>query len=217
MWKPAERIKFFPARASVPSRQQALASRLFSPVQLGPLALRHRTWVPAMVPWRSNEDGEVTEDVIDWYARFAKGQPGAIVIEATGIRNVPSGPLLRIGDDRYIDGLRRLTRAVQEASGGRTRLLIQIIDFLRIRRRPDPQVFFQRHLVLTAALLERAGLKDETDAQAREKLLTLGPEGWRQLLDARDWEALQYGAREQVNDLHVPHIQELPRELPGLF
>ena len=75
------------------------------------MSLRHRTWVPAMVPWRSNEEGEVTEDVIQWYARFAQGQPGAIVIEATGIRNVPSGPLLRIGDDRYIDGLRRLTPA----------------------------------------------------------------------------------------------------------
>ena len=68
MWKPAERIKFFPSRGDIPSRQQALASRLFSPVQLGPLALRHRTWVPAMVPWRSNEDGEVTDDVIQWCA-----------------------------------------------------------------------------------------------------------------------------------------------------
>jgi hypothetical protein len=42
--------------------------------------------------------------VVDWYARLAEGQPGAIVIEATGIRDVPSGPLLRIGHDRYIDG-----------------------------------------------------------------------------------------------------------------
>ncbi len=217
MWKPAERIKFFPSRAHIPSRQQALASRLFSPVQLGPLTLRHRTWVPAMVPWRSNEEGEVTDDVIQWYARFAQGQPGAIVIEATGIRDVPSGPLLRIGDDRYMDGLRRLTRAVREASSGHTRLLIQIIDFLRIRRRPDPQVFFERHLELTPALLERGGLQGQTEAQAREKLFALGAQGWRQVLDARDWQALQYGAREQVNDLHLPHIRELPQELPGLF
>ena len=217
MWKPAERIKFFPSRGRIPSRLQALSSRLFSPVQMGPLALRHRTWVPAMVPWRSNEDGEVTEDVIQWYARFAQGQPGAIVIEATGIRDVPSGPLLRIGDDRYIDGLRRLTRAVQEASGGHTRLLIQIIDFLRIRRRPDPEVFFERHLPLSPALLERAGLQGQPAEQARQRLFELGPESWQQLLDARDWEALQYGAREQVNDLHLPHIRQLPQELPGLF
>lgn len=217
MWKPPERIKFFPSPGRSPSRQEAQAARLFSPIQLGPLALRHRTWVPAMVPWRSNEAGEVTEDVIQWYARFAQGRPGAIVIEATGIRDVPSGPLLRIGDDRYIDGLRRLTRAVHEASGGQTRLLIQIIDFLRIRRRPDPQVFFERHLDLSPALLERAGLLGLPDQQAREALFKLGPDGWQGVLDLRDWQSLQYGAREHVNDIHLPHIAQLPQELPGLF
>jgi 2,4-dienoyl-CoA reductase-like NADH-dependent reductase (Old Yellow Enzyme family) len=217
MWKPPERIKFFPSPGRSPSRQEAQAARLFSPIQLGPLALRHRTWVPAMVPWRSNEAGEVTEDVIQWYARFAQGRPGAIVVEATGIRDVPSGPLLRIGDDRYIDGLRRLTRAVHEASGGQTRLLIQIIDFLRIRRRPDPQVFFERHLNLSPALLERAGLLGLPDQQAREALFKLGPDGWQGVLDLRDWQSLQYGAREHVNDIHLPHIAQLPQELPGLF
>ncbi len=217
MWKPPERIKFFPSPGRSPSRQEAQAARLFSPIQLGPLALRHRTWVPAMVPWRSNEAGEVTEDVIQWYARFAQGRPGAIVVEATGIRDVPSGPLLRIGDDRYIDGLRRLTRAVHEASGGQTRLLIQIIDFLRIRRRPDPQVFFERHLDLSPALLERAGLLGLPDQQAREALFKLGPDGWQGVLDLRDWQSLQYGAREHVNDIHLPHIAQLPQELPGLF
>ena len=217
MWKPPERIKFFPSHGLIPDRAQAQAARLFSPIQLGPLELRHRTWVPAMVPWRSNEDGEVTEEVIEWYARFAQGQPGAIVIEATGIRDVPSGPLLRIGDDRYIEGLRRLTRAVQQASGGHTRLLIQLIDFLRIRRRPEPEVFFQRHLQLTDALLERAGLRGCAPDQARQALLELGPKGWQAVLGARDWQSLQYGAREHVNDVHLPHIAQLPQELPGLF
>lgn len=217
MWKPPERIKFHPSHGRVPGRDEAQAARLFSPIALGPLSLAHRTWVPAMVPWRSNEDGEVTEDVIAWYARFAKGKPGAIVIEATGIRDVPSGPLLRIGDDRYIPGLKRLTQAVHEASGGHTKLLIQIIDFLRIRRRPEPEVFFQRHLALTPELLQRAGLQGKAEPEARQALLDLGPEGWQAVLAPRDWQALHYGAREQVNDLHLPHIRELPQELPTLF
>ena len=217
MWKPAERIRFEPSRGRIPTADEARASRLFSPVQLGPLALEHRTWVPAMVPWRSNEDGEVTEDVIQWYARFAAGRPGAIVIEATGIRDVPSGPLLRIGDDRYVEGLRRLTRAVNEASGGHTRLLIQIIDFLRIRRRPEARTFFERHLALTPALLERAGLQGLSEPGAREALLALGPQGWSRVLDPRDLQSLEYGARESVNDLHLPHIRSLPAELPDLF
>ena len=63
-----------------------------------------------MVPWRATEDGFVSDAVVAWYERLARGRPGAIVVEATGIRDVPSGPLLRIGDDRYIEGLRRLVR-----------------------------------------------------------------------------------------------------------
>ena len=48
------------------------------------LELRERTWVPAMVPWRATEDGFVTPEVLEWYGRFADGEPGAIVVEATG-------------------------------------------------------------------------------------------------------------------------------------
>ena len=96
-----------------------------------------------MVPWRATEEGYVTEDVIDWYERFARGMPGAIVVEATGIRDVPSGPLLRIGHDRFLPGLTRLVETVRRVSEGRTRLLIQLIDFLTIRRRPEPKKFFE--------------------------------------------------------------------------
>src|SRR5690606_4133900 len=117
MWRPPQKIKWKPRPGEWPTREQALASRLFSPLRFGPLALATRTWVPAMVPWRATEDGFVTQDNIDWYARFAAGRPGAIVLEATGIRDVPSGPLLRIGHDRFVPGLKRIVEAVREASG----------------------------------------------------------------------------------------------------
>jgi len=71
-------------------------------------------------------------------------RPGAIVVEATGIRDVPSGPLLRAGHDRFLPGLRDLVRVVRTASQGETRLFIQLIDFLAIRRRPSPSRFFRR-------------------------------------------------------------------------
>src|SRR4051812_8088879 len=101
MWRPPQRIRFKAEPGRIPSRAEAMASRLFSPVRVGPLGLEQRTWVPAMVPWRATDDGFVTEDVIQWYQRFARGRPGGIVVEATGIRDIPSGPLLRIGDDRF--------------------------------------------------------------------------------------------------------------------
>ena len=90
-----------------PTAEEAAQSRWFSPVRLGPIEARARTWVPAMVPWRATDEGLVTDAVCEWYARFAAGRPGALVVEATGIREVPSGPLLRAGHDRFIPGLKR--------------------------------------------------------------------------------------------------------------
>src|SRR5271157_1764815 len=124
MWRPPERIRYQSQRGRVPTCEEALRSRLFSPVKVGPVELLQRTWVPAMVPWRATDDGFVTDDVIDWYVRFASGRPGAIVVEATGIRDIPSGPLLRIGHDRYIEGLKQLVRAVKQASARQTRVFI---------------------------------------------------------------------------------------------
>lgn len=217
MWRPPQKIKWKAQPGAWPTREQASASRLFSPVSLGPVTLATRTWVPAMVPWRATGDGFVTDDNVDWYARFASGRPGAIVLEATGIRDVPSGPLLRIGHDRFVPGLRRIVEAVREASQGETRVFIQIIDFLGIRRRPDPHTFLRRHLPLTDR--HRAALKLEgaADDVVREALVALEADALADLLDSRELEALRMGARERVTDLDLPHIRELPQALPPLF
>ena len=170
-----------------------------------------------MVPWRASEDGFVTPDVLDWYECFARGRPGAIVVEATGIRDIPSGPLLRIGHDRFLPGLRDLVRVVREASGGATRLLIQIIDFLNIRRRPDPQRYFAQFLVITSRHRSAFGRNDATDAEVRAWLPTLPRSELEQVLDARELESLDFGYRERVTDLDLPQIRALPAQLPRLF
>src|SRR5688572_26249178 len=148
MWHPEPVVRHYIPEARWPTADEAARSLLFQPVRVGAVELESRTWVPAMVPWRATEDGLVTRENLEWYGRFAAGRPGAIVVEATGIRDVPSGPLLRIGHDRFLPGLRELVSRVREASEGQTRLLIQLIDFLRIRRRPEPDKFFARFLEL---------------------------------------------------------------------
>ena len=217
MWKPPERIRYTAVGEEWPDAGSASAARLFAPLPLGHRTLRQRTWIPAMVPWRATEDGEVTQDVIDWYARFAEGRPGAIVLEATGIRDVPSGPLLRIGHDRFLPGLRRVVEAVREASGGETLLLIQLIDFLRIRRRPDPAVYFARHLPVDAALRERLGAVQEEESSLRARLAAMTEAELEAVLPEREFEALRMGSRERVTDTQYAHIAELPEVLPGLF
>jgi len=229
VWKPPERIKHPLPEARWPSREEASSSRLFSPIELGPLRLEERSWVPAMVPWRASEEGFVTPEILGWYERFARGQPGALVVEATGIRDVPSGPLLRIGHDRFLPGLEELVATVRRASGGRTRLLIQVIDFLTIRRRPTPEKYFRRYLEITDrhrhAVAERLGERADDDPTGdnleddavRETLLELDDDQLETVLDDRELEALRYGYRERVTDLHLPHVRELPEVLPDLF
>jgi 2,4-dienoyl-CoA reductase-like NADH-dependent reductase (Old Yellow Enzyme family) len=215
VWRPAQRLRFTASAGRVPTAAEAAASRLFSPVEVGPVSLHQRTWVPAMVPWRATEDGYVTEDVIGWYERFAQGMPGAIVVEATGIRDVPSGPLLRIGHDRFLPGLTRLVETVRRASEGRTRLLIQLIDFLAIRRRPDPKKFFERFLVVTDR--HRAVLPGLSDADIRSRLAAMSGDELAGVLTEHELEALQFGYRERVTDMQHAHVRELPQVLPGLF
>jgi len=217
VWRPAQRIRYTAKAGRVPSAAEAAASLLFSPIDIGPVKLEQRTWVPAMVPWRATEAGDATDDVIDWYERFARGEPGAIVVEATGIRDVPSGPLLRIGHDRFLPGLRRLVDTVRRASGGHTRLLVQLIDFLAVRRRPEPKKFFERFLVITDR--HRAALGDPNlpDAALRERLSALSEDDLKRVLAPAEWEALQFGYRERVTDTHLPHIRALPQTLPPLF
>jgi 2,4-dienoyl-CoA reductase-like NADH-dependent reductase (Old Yellow Enzyme family) len=248
MWRPPERIRHDSQTAQWPSAERAAASRLYSPIAVGPMLLRHRTWVPAMVPWRATEDGFVSQDVLDWYERFAKGRPAAIVVEATGIRDVPSGPLLRIGDDRFLPGLKRLADVVRQASGGETRLLIQLIDFLSIRRRPDPARYFADFLKLSerhrgafarADAFARAGncagnenipgsipagggfapgdAADAGDVQIRAWLAGLARSELLEVLAPEELHALDFGARERVTDMHLPHIRDLPSQLPPLF
>jgi len=224
MWHPENPIRHALPETRWPSEKEAAHALLFQPIQIGSLRLHSRTWVPAMVPWRATEDGYVTDANLDWYARFALGRPGAIVVEATGVRDIASGPLLRIGHDRYIPGLRQLVEAVRQASDGQTRLFIQLIDFLAVKRRPEKQKFFQRFFTVKDqhrhALAEATNdvvwlASDETSV--RNFLMDAPDELLDAVLDEREQESLRRGYRERVTDMHLAHIRELPHVLPLIF
>src|SRR5262249_34655821 len=224
MWKFAHPIRHQIPPTTWPTAEKASQSLLFRPIKIGQLEAVSRTWVPAMVPWRATEDGFVTQDNLDWYRRFAEGQPGVLVVEATGIRDIPSGPLLRIGDDRFIPGLRKLVEVVREASDGQTLLFIQIIDFLGVKRRPERAKYFQRFLQVNdqhrsalAGVTSQSIWRAASDDQVREFLLSADDEVIAAVLGPRELEALQFGYRERVTDMHLQHICELPRELPSIF
>ena len=224
MWKFSNPIKHPIPEARWPTAEEAAKSLLFQPIKIGPIALESRTWVPAMVPWRATEDGFVTQDNLDWYHRFAEGQPAALVVEATGIRDIPSGPLLRIGHDRFLPGLRKLVETVRQASRGHTKLFIQIIDFLAVKRRPDRSKYFQRFLEITehhrqaiAECTKDKNWSGAEEAKIRSFLDSAPEEILERVLNDRELESLRFGYRERVTDVHLPYIRELPQVLPKIF
>ncbi len=223
-WHPANPIRHTIPETRWPTRDEAAQSLLFQPVRINSLTLEQRTWVPAMVPWRATVDGFVTRENLEWYGRFAKGRPGAIVVEATGVRDIPSGPLMRIGHDRFLPGLRELVEIVRRESRGHTRLFIQIIDFLSVKRRPEKSTYFARflrvdvrHRRALAAVTGNDHWLDADDAAVRAFLAAAPGELLEKVLDERELESLARGYRERVTDTHLAHVEELPRVLPGIF
>jgi 2,4-dienoyl-CoA reductase-like NADH-dependent reductase (Old Yellow Enzyme family) len=224
MWKFKSPIKHPILPTRWPSAPEAGESLLYQPIRIGPLEARNRTWVPAMVPWRATEDGFVTDENLDWYRRFAKGRPGVLVVEATGVRDIPSGPLLRIGHDRFVPGLRKLVETVRDASAGETKLLIQIIDFLSVKRRPEKEKFFarflqinERHRQALSEITGDLGWLKSVESDVRQFLTSAADELVERILDPRELESLRFGYREHVTDMNLPHVRDLPAVLPQIF
>lgn len=164
-------------------------SQLFSPLRLGPTTMPNRVWLPAMVTWLATDDGFVTDAVRRRYLRYAKGEAGMIVLEAMGIRDVASGPLLRISHDRFVPGLRTLVDEIHATAD--VRVIPQVIDFLKISRR-DPA----RALARLEPRYPGCSGWSEDELQAR--------------LSPRDWRDYAFGWRQQIEDLSEAEILALP-------
>ncbi|WP_022664778.1 FAD-dependent oxidoreductase [Desulfospira joergensenii] len=87
---------------------------LFTPVTINQLSLDNRIYLPAMHLGMA-VDFEVTDQIVDFYARRAKGQPGMICVGYATVDDL-SGNTQNIGahDDRFLPGLERLASAIQE-------------------------------------------------------------------------------------------------------
>src|SRR6266511_2281875 len=224
MWKFKHPIKHKIPETRWPTAAEAALSLLYQSIKIWPVKAHSRTWVPAMVPWRATENGLVTKENLDWYRRFAEGRPGVLVVEATGVRDIPSGPLLRLGHDRFIPGLRQLVETVRDASQGETKLFIQIIDFLSVKRRPEKEKYFDRFLQITdrhrqalAEVTADSGWLAAIEGEVREFLKAAPDDIVERVLDERELESLRFGYREHVGRAHLPQVRELPRVLPDIF
>ncbi len=90
---------------------------LQEPARLGGLSLPNRTVMPAMGTGYSSPEGEVTDRLLAYLEKRARGGVGLIVTEVLAVhpagRGFPSE--LGIHDDRFIPGLARLAAGVRSA------------------------------------------------------------------------------------------------------
>ena len=163
--------------------------------------LPNRIWLPAMVTWRGTEDGFVTDAVREIYARYAQGGAGMIVLEATGVRDVASGPLLRLGHDRFVPGLRDLRAHLRALSP--SVVVPQLIDFLKVARRKPTREFME-------GMVQRGRLPGRV-LELGDAAFEAGLETW--LPAPRDRRDFLYGYRQRIEDLGLDEV----RRIPGWF
>lgn len=156
-----------------------------------------------MVTWRGTDDGAVTDSVREIYVRYAMGGAGMIVLEATGVRDIASGPLLRLSHERFVPGLRALVAAMREHT--RAAIVPQIIDFLKIAARKPTRAYLEG-MVARRRLPESVLAQSDAEFEARH-------EQW--LASPRDRHDFLFGYRQTIADLSRDEIRALPDHFAG--
>lgn len=86
---------------------------LFSPIKINEMELKNRIVMTAM-HLGYTPDGAVTDRLIEFYRERAKGGVALIIVGGCPIDDMAGmASMARIDDDKYIDGLKRLTGEVQ--------------------------------------------------------------------------------------------------------
>jgi 2,4-dienoyl-CoA reductase-like NADH-dependent reductase (Old Yellow Enzyme family) len=105
---------------------------LFKPFQVNGLKLKNRVIFLPCVMNLADPDGSVTDECIKRYLRIARGGVGWLIIECVVITPSKSPGNLRINDDRFIPGLRRLADTIHGETD--CKIGIQAGHFLKIGR-----------------------------------------------------------------------------------
>ena len=102
------------------------SSILFSPITINSLTIKNRLIMSSMVTQYAASNGEVTDQMIHYYAERARGGVGLIMIEATYVERQGDSYKFGLGadTDAMLPGLTRLTEAIH-ACGGKVGLQLQ--------------------------------------------------------------------------------------------
>ena len=103
---------------------------LFEPFEFSAMKLKNRVVSVPVVSNLATEDGFVTDNLVERYRRIAEGGTGWIIIEDVVVISRKSPYNLRIWDDKFIPGLRKLTDAVHQTR--EVKIGLQLGHFLKV-------------------------------------------------------------------------------------
>lgn len=90
-------------------------SRVFEKINIGGIEVNNRFVRSATVVQKATLDGYVTEDILNMYRELSEGEVGLIITGTMGIiKGADNSKLLRIHDDSYLEGLKKLTDVVHK-------------------------------------------------------------------------------------------------------
>ncbi len=87
---------------------------LFSEIEINGMQLKNRIVMTATHLGYATPEGEVTDRLVEFYLQRVKGGVGLIIVGGCPIDDhVSMANMIRIDDDRYLPGLKRLTQTVK--------------------------------------------------------------------------------------------------------
>ena len=92
-------------------------TELFRPGNIGSMEVKNRIVLAAMGNALAIPEGYVTDDMIDYYLSRVRGGVGFIISQATTVSAAAGTVNMRINDDKFVPGLKRLSAAVHRNGG----------------------------------------------------------------------------------------------------
>jgi 2,4-dienoyl-CoA reductase-like NADH-dependent reductase (Old Yellow Enzyme family)/thioredoxin reductase len=90
-------------------------SKLWEPIRIGTMELKNRFIMAPMFTCMANAGGEVSDEIVEYYERRAKGGAAMIIVEIAAVH--PQGAIcdreLMLCDDRFIPGMARIAEAIK--------------------------------------------------------------------------------------------------------
>ena len=90
---------------------------LFSPFKIKGCELKNRIVMPGLASFLIEDDGSITDKTIEHYRLRAAGGPAMVIVEACAVsaEGIVSPHQARIHDDRFIEGLSEIAKAIKAA------------------------------------------------------------------------------------------------------